>query len=70
MTRGEYMENLARPTKMPTLGIFKSTDRFNPKTSDLFIHSMGTRYEVMSTPLREGQIMKAMEKCRLSRTDL
>jgi len=104
MTRGEYMENLARPTKMPTLGIFnplnaelnpichllallgahrilhvsrlrvKSTDRFNLKAADLFIPFMATRHEVLSTPLREGLIIKAIEifiqKCRLSRTDL
>jgi len=42
MTRGEYMKNLARPTKMPTLGIFKSTDRFNLTTADLFLPSMRT----------------------------
>ena len=74
MTRGEYMKNLARPTKMPTLAIFKSTDRFNLKTADLFIPPMRTRYEVLSTPLREWLIMRATEifiqKCRLSRTDL
>jgi len=68
------MKNLARPTKMPTLGIFKSTDRFNLITADRFLPSMRTRYEVLSTPLREGLVMKDTEifiqKCRLSRTDL
>jgi len=48
------MKNLARPPKMPTQGIFKSTDRFNLKTADHVKPSMRKRYEVLSTPLREG----------------